>query len=72
MVLAHGFPRQRGGVMHAAERCGMFAILQDLKARAEEVPLLFDPEPGIAALVRDGRGFSDLNGIGRARQTLPE
>lgn len=72
MVLAHGFPRHRGGVLHAAERCGMFAILQDLKARAEEVPLLFDPEPGIAALVRDGRGFSDLNGIGRARQTLPE
>lgn len=72
MVLAHGFPRRQGGVMHVAERIGMFSILQDLKARAEEVPLLFDPEPGIAALVREGRGFSDLNGLGRARQTLPE
>ena len=72
MVLAHGFPRRQGGVMHVAERIGMFSILQDLKARAEEVPLLFDPEPGIAALVREGRGFSDLNGLGRARQILPE
>lgn len=71
MVLSQAWPRRQGGPMHSAEQHGMFAILQILRHRAEEVPALFDPDPALAAMVKNGQTFSDLNGIGRNRVVLP-
>lgn len=71
MVLGHQFPATSGGPMKAAQMHGMFRILQELKARAGEMPTLFEPEPGIAALVKNGETFDSLNRLGRQRKTLP-
>lgn len=70
MVLTQGWAGHTGGPMHGADQIGLFRILQTLKARRDEVPALFDPAPEIADLVKNGRRFAYLNGIGRKRQSI--
>ncbi|MDX1780540.1 MAG: 3-hydroxyacyl-CoA dehydrogenase NAD-binding domain-containing protein [Thalassovita sp.] len=71
MILGHGFPRYQGGPMKAADMAGLFPILQELRRCGDADPVLFDPEPGIAALVRNGEDFEVLNRVGRNRRTIP-
>ncbi|CUH67003.1 Fatty acid oxidation complex subunit alpha [Thalassovita gelatinovora] len=72
MVLGHGFPRYQGGPMKAADMAGLFHILQELRRCTDALPALYAPEPGIAALVRNGEDFDALNRLGRNRRTIPE
>lgn len=72
MVLGQGFPRWRGGPMQAADDLGLFEVLRALKRLAPAWPALYAPEPGIAALVKNGARFASLNGVGRARRGLPD
>ncbi|MYM54650.1 3-hydroxyacyl-CoA dehydrogenase NAD-binding domain-containing protein [Thalassovita mangrovi] len=72
MILGHGFPRPRGGPMKAADMAGLFTVLQELRRLTDAAPDIFDPEPGIAALVRNGEEFDVLNRLGRNRRTIPE
>ena len=71
MVLGHGCPRYQGGPMKAADMAGLFHILQELQRCGDVHPGLYDPEPGIAALVRNGEDFDALNRLGRNRRTIP-
>ncbi|SER00080.1 3-hydroxyacyl-CoA dehydrogenase NAD-binding domain-containing protein [Thalassovita taeanensis] len=71
MVLAHGFPRHRGGPMKSADMAGLFTVLQELKRQAPTAPDLFAPDPGFAALVRNGEAFDVLNRLGRNRRRIP-
>ncbi len=72
MILGHGFPRPQGGPMKSADMAGLFNVLQELRRLADAAPDIFDPEPGIAALVKNGDDFEALNRLGRNRRTLPE
>lgn len=71
MIHAHGFPRWHGGPMKAADLVGLFDIQQALKRFAAEDPSLYAPDPGFAALVREGENFDALNGVGRNRRGIP-
>ncbi len=71
MINAHGFPRWHGGPMKAADLVGLFDILQALKRFTAEDPALYTPDPGFAALVKEGESFDALNLIGRKRRTIP-
>lgn len=72
LVLGHRFPRWRGGPMKAADLVGLFEVLRALKRLAPAWPELYEPEPGIAALIRNGENFEALNGVGRNRRSLPD
>ncbi len=63
MIQGHGFPRWHGGPMKAADLVGLFDILQALKRFTPENPALYTPDPQVAALVREGQGFEDLNSL---------
>lgn len=71
MVLAHGFPRWHGGPMQAADLVGLFDILQALRRFAVEDPALYTPDPGFAALVKEGETFDDLNQTDAAPRRIP-
>lgn len=71
MVLAHGYPRWHGGPMQAADLVGLFDILQALRRFASEDPALYTPDPGFAALVKEGETFDDLNQTGDAPRRIP-
>lgn len=71
MINAHGFPRWHGGPMKAADLVGLFDILQALKRFTVEDPAIYTPDPGFAALIKEGETFDALNRIGRKRRTIP-
>ncbi len=72
MVLGYGFPRGRGGPMKAADMVGMFEISRLLRRLAETDPVLYDPDPGFAALAKNGETFDALNKLGRHRRRIPD
>lgn len=71
MIQGHGFPRWHGGPMKAADLVGLFDILQALKRFSAENPALYTPDPGFAALVKEGQSFDALNRLGRNRRVIP-
>lgn len=71
MVLAHGYPRWHGGPMQAADLVGLFDILQAMRRFAIEDPALYTPDPGFAALVKEGETFGDLNQTDAAPRRIP-
>lgn len=71
MIQGHGFPRWHGGPMKAADLVGLFDILQALKRFTAENPALYTPDPGFAALVKEGQNFDALNRLGRNRRVIP-
>nr|WP_256474071.1 3-hydroxyacyl-CoA dehydrogenase NAD-binding domain-containing protein [Lutimaribacter sp. EGI FJ00013] len=70
-VLGAQFPRWRGGPMKAADLLGLFTVQRALERLAGEWPALYDPDPGFAALVRNGENFDALNKTGRNRRSIP-
>jgi len=61
MILAHGFPRWRGGPAMAADLTGILRVKRDLDAFATEDPGFWTPAPLITDLVKNGQRFADLN-----------
>lgn len=72
MVLGYGFPRAQGGPMKAADMVGVFDISLLLRRLAELDPVLYAPDPGFAALARNGENFDVLNRVGRNRRRIPD
>ncbi len=72
LVLGHGFPRHQGGPMKAADLTGLFHVLQSLRKYEPMSQALFAPDPGFAALVKNGENFDALNRVGRNRRDIPE
>lgn len=60
MVDSQGFPRWRGGPMHAAERAGLVQISKVLNAQAHEMPMLYEPDPLFAELIKTGGRLSAM------------
>jgi 3-hydroxyacyl-CoA dehydrogenase len=57
--------------MQAADLVGLFDILQALRRFAVEDPALYTPDPGFAALVKEGATFDDLNQTDAAPRRIP-
>lgn len=70
-VLGTQFPRWRGGPMKAADLVGLFEIQRALGQFSADWPELYSPDPGFAALVKNGDTFDALNKVGRNRRPLP-
>ncbi len=63
VVLMHGygFPRWRGGPMKHADQVGLYQILADIRALAQEDAFFWQPAPLMADLVAQGADFDSLN-----------
>ena len=61
MVFGFGFPKWRGGPMHAADRFGLTALRNLIRSYAEEDPDFWTPEPHFDLLIKNGQGFDSLN-----------
>ena len=59
MVNGYGFPRWRGGPMHAAEARGLAEVATDLEALRHEDPL-WRMAPLLERLVQRGEGMAAL------------
>lgn len=59
----YGFPRWRGGPMMAAELRGLLSVENALKSWVEEAPEFWEPAALWGELIKNGRGFSDLNEV---------
>jgi len=57
-VFSFGFPRWRGGLMWYADRLGVEAIYEQLRALTIEDPLIWKPSRLIEACAKSGRTFS--------------
>ena len=64
MVHGFGFPRWRGGLMHAADVLTPRVILSRLEALAATDPLSWSVPALLRQLVIQGRSFDSLNQIG--------
>ncbi len=58
-VAGYGFPRWRGGLMCYADTLGPKAVLERLKAFAEEDPVAWKPAALIERLAAEGKSFTD-------------
>jgi len=58
MVDGPGFPRWRGGPMHAADRADLVQINKVLNEHAADMPALYAPDPLFAELIKTGGRFS--------------
>lgn len=70
-VLGVHFPRWRGGPMKAADLAGLFEVQRALTRLMPEDAALYTPDPGFAALVRNGETFDALNKVGKHRRRIP-
>lgn len=61
MVHGFGFPRWRGGLMHAADALSPPVIVAQLDALAASDPLSWSVPALLRQLVAEGRGFDSLN-----------
>ncbi len=61
MIHGFGFPRSKGGPMMAADLTGLLGVKRNLEDYAREDPAFWIPAPLITELVKNGRGFSDMN-----------
>lgn len=61
LVLGQGFPRLSGGPVHTADQAGLYTLLPLMRRLAEVWPALYQPDPLLLDLIRNGRGFAALN-----------
>ena len=61
MIAGYGFPRWGGGPMLQADLAGLVQVRKDLAQLATEDPLWAPPDL-LLDLIKNGRGFGDLNG----------
>ncbi|HUG60611.1 MAG TPA: 3-hydroxyacyl-CoA dehydrogenase NAD-binding domain-containing protein [Methylomirabilota bacterium] len=54
MVNGYGFPRWRGGPMHAAEASGLETVLASIRSLAAADPYFWDPSPRLIAAAKSG------------------
>lgn len=68
VVLLHGygFPRWRGGPMHAADQRDLATMLSDIHRYAEEDDHFWQAAPLLERLVAERRDFASLNDTGRS------
>ena len=71
MVHAYHFPRAKGGPMKAADLIGLFEMGRLLTVLQKEDATLYDPDPGFAALSRNGEDFEVLNKRVLNRRHIP-
>jgi len=57
MVRGYGYDRARGGPLCAADQRGMLAILRDIKALAPMQSPLWQVQPMLLDMVKNGDGF---------------
>ncbi|MGR3321344.1 MAG: enoyl-CoA hydratase-related protein [Pseudooceanicola sp.] len=62
MLQGYGFPRHLGGPMMAADRIGLFRVIQSMKALALLDSGLWTPHPKLVDMQRNGTDFADLDG----------
>jgi 3-hydroxyacyl-CoA dehydrogenase len=64
LVLIHGygFPRWRGGLMHAADKAGLASIAERIAAFAKTDPLSWKVPAFLQRMVQDRKSFGSLNG----------
>lgn len=62
MMLAHDFPRWRGGPMQAADAAGLFSVQRALERAGAPDAEFWTPQPLLRELVKNGRRFASLNG----------
>jgi 3-hydroxyacyl-CoA dehydrogenase len=64
LVLIHGYgyPRWRGGLMHAADKAGLAYIAERIAALAKTDPLSWKVSPLLQRMIQDGKTFESLNG----------
>jgi 3-hydroxyacyl-CoA dehydrogenase len=64
LVLIHGYgyPRWRGGLMHAADKTGLALIAERIAAFAKADPLSWKLPALLQRMVQDGKLFESLNG----------
>jgi 3-hydroxyacyl-CoA dehydrogenase len=64
LVLIHGYgyPRWRGGLMHAADKSGLAQIAERISAFAKTDPLSWKVPAFLQRMVEDGKSFGSLNG----------
>jgi 3-hydroxyacyl-CoA dehydrogenase len=60
-MLGYGYPRWRGGPMHAADAAGLGAVLGDMERIAAASPGSWTVTPLLRDLAARGRRFADLN-----------
>jgi 3-hydroxyacyl-CoA dehydrogenase len=60
LISGYGYPAWRGGPMFEADALGLDRILADIEEAHAFAGAGYEPSPLIAALVRDGRRFADL------------
>ncbi len=61
LLLGYGFPRRRGGPMHAADRAGLLGLRRDLARWAATDPF-WTPAPMLAEMIKNGTTFASLDG----------
>jgi 3-hydroxyacyl-CoA dehydrogenase len=64
LVLIHGYgyPRWRGGLMHAADKTGLAHIAERIAAFAKTDPLSWKVPALLQRMVQDRKSFESLNG----------
>ncbi len=64
-VNGYGFPAERGGPMHYADRIGLPEVLRQIRRFAgERHGRAWQPAPLLVELVRRGADFASLNDVG--------
>ncbi len=61
LLFGYGFPRERGGPMHHADRIGPDRIAAQVRALSGEDPYFWQMPPLLERLAETGGRFSDLN-----------
>ncbi|MEL7026552.1 MAG: 3-hydroxyacyl-CoA dehydrogenase NAD-binding domain-containing protein, partial [Pseudomonadota bacterium] len=57
-----GLPRWRGGPLMLADLDGLLKIEKRMRRFAKDVPSLWEPDPLIGSLIKNGKRFGSLNG----------
>lgn len=57
MIRGFGFARERGGPLFQADLGGILPLLQAMRRRSTLCPVIWDPQPRIVDMVKNGEGF---------------
>ncbi|MGL4974047.1 MAG: 3-hydroxyacyl-CoA dehydrogenase family protein, partial [Bosea sp. (in: a-proteobacteria)] len=59
LVHGYGYPAWRGGPMHEADRIGISAVLENVRALAANAGRGFEPAALLQEMAKEGRRFGD-------------
>ncbi len=64
LIAVHGLglPRWRGGPMMGADLDGLVKVDKRMQRLSKDVPGLWDPDPLLGALIKNGKRFGSMNG----------